>query len=191
MKEIVFATHNEHKLAEVRGIVGAGIKILGLSDIDCHNDMPETGATFEENALQKAKYVKEKYGYDCFAEDSGLEVDSLNQKPGVHTARYAGPNATSDDNMDKLLSSLKGVSNRSARFRTVIALIENGNHHFFDGKIEGTIPESRMGEGGFGYDPVFVPQGYSSSFAQLGVDIKNKISHRAIATQKFIDFLNR
>lgn len=189
MRKIVFATNNKHKLDEIREITKTQIEILSLDDIGCHDDIPETGDTFEDNALQKTMYVKEKYGFDCFADDSGLEVDALGLRPGVHTSRYAGEQATSEENMTKLLSELNGVDNRAARFRTVIALIENGNHHFFDGAIEGHISLDKNGEGGFGYDPVFIPNGYTDTFAVLGVDVKNKISHRAIATQKLIDFI--
>lgn len=189
MRKIVFATNNHHKLDEIRGIAKGRVEILSLSDIGCHDDIPETGDTFEENALEKAKYVKDNYGYDCFADDSGLEVDALCLMPGVRTARYAGVGASSDDNMAKLLAALNGKENRSARFRTVIALIENGVHHFFEGAIEGSISIEKQGEGGFGYDPVFIPNGYNNSFAELGVEVKNRISHRAIATNKLIDFL--
>lgn len=189
MRKIVFATNNKHKLDEIRHITKGKIEVLSLSDIDCHDDIPETGVTFEENALLKAQYIKSKYGLDCFADDSGLEVDALDGKPGVYTSRFAGEYATSDENMDKLIHDLEDKNNRTARFRTVIALIENGIHHFFDGAIEGNIAEDRKGEGGFGYDPIFVPNGYSETFAELGVDIKNQISHRAIATKLLVDFL--
>lgn len=189
MRKIVFATNNKHKLDEIREITRGKIEILSLSDIDCHDDIPETGVTFEENALLKAQYVKSKYGLDCFADDSGLEVDALNGEPGVYTSRFAGDNATSEDNMVKLLDELKYKDNRGARFRTVIALIENGSHHYFNGTIEGKISETKQGEGGFGYDPIFIPNGYIETFAELGVDVKNNISHRAIATRGLVDFL--
>ncbi len=189
MEKIVFATNNNHKLSEIRDIVKDKIQILSLADIGCYDDIPETGDTFEDNALQKAQYIKDKYGYDCFADDSGLEVDILGFEPGVYTARYAGVRATSEDNMSKLLSALNGEENRNARFRTVIALIENGSHYIFDGVIEGQISKYKQGDGGFGYDPVFIPNGYSNSFAELGTELKNRISHRALATRKLIDFL--
>ncbi len=189
MRKIVFATNNKHKIDEIRGIVGDRLEILSLADIGCFDEIPETGDTFEDNALQKAAYVKERYGFDCFADDSGLEVNHLDLKPGVHTSRFAGENATSEDNMEKLLRELDGVTDRGARFRTVIALIENGSNHLFEGAIEGEIALNKRGEGGFGYDPVFRPSGYDDTFAVLGVELKNKISHRAIATQKLVDFL--
>lgn len=189
MRKIVFATNNQHKLEEIREITKNRIEILSLSDIDCHDEIPETGVTFEENALMKAEYVKEKYGFDCFADDSGLEVDALGGNPGVYTSRYAGEHATSEDNMAKMLLEMNGIGDRAARFRTVIALIENGNKQYFEGTIEGAISESKKGAGGFGYDPIFIPNGYTNTFAELGVKLKNEISHRAIATQKLIDFL--
>ncbi len=189
MRRVVFATNNQHKIDEIRGIVNGKVEILSLADIGCHDDIPETGITFEENALIKAQYVKNKYGFDCFADDSGLEVDALDNRPGVYTSRYAGEKANSEENMAKLLVDMCDINNRKARFRTVIALIDNGDKHFFEGSIEGEISDAKLGDGGFGYDPVFVPDGYNQSFAQLGVDVKNKISHRAIATNKLIDFL--
>ena len=189
MRKIVFATNNQHKLEEIREITKGKFEILSLADINCHDDIPETGVTFEENALIKAQYVKDKYGLDCFADDSGLEVDALNGKPGVYTARYAGQNATSEDNMQKLLLELSENSNRDARFKTVIALIENGSQYFFEGTIDGVISQIKYGNGGFGYDPIFVPNGYSKTFAELDISIKNEISHRAKATAKLIDYL--
>lgn len=189
MRKIVFATNNQHKLEEIREITKGKFEILSLADINCHDDIPETGVTFEENALIKAQYVKYKYGLDCFADDSGLEVDALNGKPGVYTARYAGQNATSEDNMQKLLLELSENSNRDARFKTVIALIENGSQYFFEGTIDGVISQTKYGNGGFGYDPIFVPNGYSKTFAELDISIKNEISHRAKATAKLIDYL--
>lgn len=189
MRKIVFATNNQHKLEEIREITKGKFEILSLADINCHDDIPETGVTFEENALIKAQYVKDKYGLDCFADDSGLEVDALNGKPGVYTARYAGQNATSEDNMQKLLLELSENSNRDARFKTVIALIENGSQYFFEGTIDGVISQTKYGNGGFGYDPIFVPNGYSKTFAELDISIKNEISHRAKATAKLIDYL--
>ena len=190
MKTIVFATNNLHKLEEVRAIVSGEISIISLSDIGCHDDIPETADTLEGNALQKAKYVKERFGYDCFADDTGLEVEVLNGEPGVRSARYAGDAHDSNANMDKLLCALENQQNRKARFRTVIALIMSGKEEYFEGIVNGCIIEERRGNTGFGYDPVFMPDGYNETFAELGADIKNKISHRAIAARKFAERLN-
>lgn len=189
MRKIVFATNNKHKLDEIRKISEGKIEILSLSDIGCHDDIPETGATLEENALQKADYIKRHFGYDCFADDTGLEVDALNGAPGVFSARYAGESCDPEDNMDKLLRELNGVENRKARFRTVIALVLNGNTHYFDGVVHGEITSERRGAEGFGYDPIFVPDGHCKTFAELGNGEKNKMSHRAIGTRKLVDFL--
>ena len=189
MRRIVFATNNQHKLDEIREIAKGKLEVLSLSDIGCSDDIAETGVTFEENALIKAQYVKDRYGLDCFADDSGLEVTALDGRPGVYTARYAGNNASSEDNMKKLLNEIEGEKDRTARFKTVIALIENGSKHFFESTVEGTITETMYGEGGFGYDPVFVPDGYSKTFAELDMEIKNEISHRAKATKLLIDHL--
>ena len=189
MKTIVFATNNSHKLEEVRAIVSGMINIVSLSDIGCHDDIPETADTLEGNALLKAKYVKERFGYDCFADDTGLEVEALNGEPGVRSARYAGETQDSNANMDKLLQELNDKQNRKARFRTVIALIMNGKEEYFEGIISGQIIEERRGNTGFGYDPIFVPDGHNETFAELGADIKNKISHRGIATRKFAERL--
>lgn len=187
--KIVFATNNKHKLDEIRKITQNSVEILSLSDIDCHDDIPETGVTLEDNALMKADYIKSKFGYDCFADDTGLEVDALNGAPGVYSARYAGEGCNSEDNMDKMLTELSGITNRNARFRTVIALTLNGENYFFEGIVNGTIIEERRGGEGFGYDPIFVPAGYDKTFAELGDDEKNKISHRAIATKKLVEKL--
>lgn len=187
--KIVFATNNKHKLDEIRKITQNSVEILSLSDIDCHDDIPETGVTLEENALMKADYIKSKFGYDCFGDDTGLEVDALNGAPGVYSARYAGEGCNSEDNMDKMLTELSGITNRNARFRTVIALTLNGENYFFEGIVNGTIIEERRGGEGFGYDPIFVPAGYDKTFAELGDDEKNKISHRAIATKKLVEKL--
>ena len=191
MKTIVFATNNQYKLEEVSAIVSGGINIVSLSDIGCHDDIPETADTLEGNAMQKAKYVKERFGYDCFADDTGLEVEVLNGEPGVRSARYAGDAHDSNANMDKLLNALEGRQNRKARFRTVIALIINGNEEYFEGIINGHIIDKKRGNTGFGYDPVFMPDGYDETFAELGADIKNKISHRALATLKFAEWLKK
>lgn len=189
MKQIVFATNNKHKLEEVRAIVGNNFEILSLSDIGCHEDIPETGNTFEDNALMKARYIKEKYGYDCFADDSGLEVTALNNAPGVFSARYAGEPSDSLRNIEKLMSNMEGKTERSARFRTSIALLYNGEEHLFKGVIEGKIIDTLRGDKGFGYDPVFVPEGYDITFAEMSSEEKNSISHRARATKELVDFL--
>lgn len=190
MKEkLVFATNNAHKLEEVAAMLGERIELLSLRDIGCHADIPETGKTLEENALIKARYVNEHFGTDCFADDTGLEVEALGGEPGVYSARYAGGEGhDAVANMKKLLTRLQGVDNRRARFRTVIALIRNGQTYEFEGIVNGTIITEPHGDGGFGYDPVFVPDGYSQTFAELG-DVKNHISHRARAVQKLVDFL--
>lgn len=189
MKQIVFATNNKHKLDEVRAIVGMYFDVLSLSDIGCHEDIPETGDTFEENAIMKARYIKEKYGYDCFADDSGLEVTALNNAPGVFSARYAGEPSNSLRNIEKLMQNMQGIANRSARFRTCIALLYAGEEYIFEGCIEGSIIDTLRGENGFGYDPLFTPQGYDITFAEMSSDEKNKISHRAIATKRLVEFL--
>ena len=176
MKQIVFATNNKHKLEEIRNILDNTLNILSLDDINCHEDIPETGSTIEENALIKARYIKEKYGYDCFADDTGLEIKSLNNEPGVYSARYAGNDHNSEKNMQKVLENLKGKNDRSACFRTCIALITSNNEYLFEGKIEGEIITEKKGESGFGYDPIFVPDGYTQTFAELGNDIKQNKS---------------
>lgn len=190
MKKIVFATNNKHKLEEIREILGENFEIVSLKDIGCDVDIPETGNTLEDNALQKAEYVKQHYGLDCFADDTGLEVDALNGAPGIHSARYAeGTDHDSNANMDKLLKELGNNNNRKARFRTVIALLLNGETHLFEGIVNGKIIYEKHGTEGFGYDPIFVPDGYEHSFAELGMQIKNQISHRARAVNKLADFL--
>lgn len=190
MKTLVFATNNKHKLDEVRKITAPLVRIVSLEEIGCHDDIPETANTLEGNALQKARYIKEHYGLDCFADDTGLEVEALNNAPGVYSARYAGPGHDSEANMRKLLQELAGETNRKARFRTVIALLLDGKETTFDGIINGTISEEKRGLSGFGYDPVFVPEGYTQSFAELGDEIKNQISHRALAVKKLADYLS-
>lgn len=197
MKRIVFATNNQHKLQEIREILSPEFEIVSLKEIGCHEDIPETGNTLEENALQKARYVSERYHISCFADDTGLEVEALGGAPGVHSARYAeGTDHDSEANMTKLLGELEGKENRQARFRTVIALIELGedeteNVHLFEGIVEGHISTERQGNEGFGYDPIFVPEGYEKSFAALGETIKNHISHRARAVKKLADHLKQ
>ena len=190
MKKLVFATNNAHKLEEIRAILGDKIEILSLNDINCHADIPETADTLEGNAALKARYIYENYGLDCFADDTGLEVEALNGAPGIYSARYAGGEGhDSEANMRKLLSEMEGKDNRKARFRTAICLIEGGSEHLFEGIVNGEIIRERRGGAGFGYDPVFVPEGYSETFAEMGNDEKNKISHRARAVKKLCEYL--
>lgn len=190
MKKLVFATNNAHKLEEIRAILGSKIEILSLADIGCEADIPETADTLEGNALIKARYVYDNYKFDCFADDTGLEVDALNGLPGVHTARYAYPDRHDPEaNMVKLLDALREKNDRNARFRTVIALIEKGEEHLFEGVVEGVIARGKSGTEGFGYDPVFIPQGQQKTFAELGEDTKNSMSHRARAAQKLAEYL--
>jgi XTP/dITP diphosphohydrolase len=186
---LVFATNNKHKLEEMRAILGGKVELLSLADIDCHDDIPETADTLEGNALIKARYIYDKYGCSCFADDTGLEVDALDGEPGVYSARYAGENNDSEANMRKLLQNLTGKSERSAQFRTVIALIIEGEEFLFDGIVRGRISEERMGSAGFGYDPIFVPDGYEESFAQMTAEQKNAISHRSRAASALNDYL--
>ena len=188
--KLVFATNNEHKLTEVREIAGGSFRVLSLKDIGCFDDIPETADTLEGNALIKAKYVKQKFGFDCFADDTGLEIRALNNAPGVYSARYAGEAKDSKANIRKALSELKGKNDRSARFRTVIALILGEEEYLFEGIIEGLIIDEERGETGFGYDPVFVPQGFVETFAELGLKAKNTISHRAEAVKKLKQFID-
>lgn len=197
--KIVFATNNQHKLDEIRNILGKDFEIVSLNEIGCHEDIPETGKTLEENAWQKANYIFNKYGLSCFADDTGLEVDALNGAPGVFSARYAGGEGhDSEANMQKLLRELAENNNRKARFRTVIALIlkdksrgtGDERRETFEGIVEGHIAHEKSGAEGFGYDPIFVPDGYNQSFAELGIDIKNQISHRARAVMKLAEYFN-
>lgn len=191
MKTLVFATNNAHKLEEVRAILGNDFQIASLKEIGCHDDIPETADTLEGNAMQKAQYIKDKFGMDCFADDTGLEVEALNNAPGVFSARYSGPGHDSEANMKKLLHEMEGKGNRKARFRTVIALLLDGKEYTFEGIVKGNIIEEKRGDSGFGYDPIFVPEGYDLTFAELGNDIKNKISHRAEAVKKLSAFLKK
>lgn len=191
MRKLVFATNNRHKLEEVGDVLKDQLQILSLKEINCFDDIPETADTLEGNALIKAKHVYDTYGYDCFADDTGLEVEALNGRPGVYSARYAGEDQNAARNMEKLLHELDGTTNRRARFRTVVALIEGGKVSYFEGKIEGQIIDHQRGSAGFGYDPVFVPDGYSQTFAELGSELKNKISHRALAVQALIHYLKK
>lgn len=188
--KLVFATNNQHKLDEVRQITTPyGIEIVSLADIHCQEEIPETAKTLEGNAWQKAHFIQEKYGLDCFADDTGLEVEALDNAPGVYSARYAGPGHDSDANMQKLLGELAGKENRKARFRTVIALTLGGKEYTFEGIVTGHITTEKRGEKGFGYDPIFIPDGYDKTFAELGDEIKNQISHRARAVSKLGEFL--
>lgn len=187
---LVFATNNEHKLSEIRHILGDSIRLLSLADIDCHGDIPETADTLEGNALQKARFVYKNYGLDCFADDTGLEVPYLGGAPGVHTARYAyADRCDTEANTDKLLAALSHTDRRAARFRTVIALIQHGDEHLFEGIVEGHITTERRGTDGFGYDPVFAPEDTGRTFAELGPEVKNQISHRARAVEKLAQYL--
>ena len=188
--KLVFATNNQHKLDEIRKITNGLTEIVSLAEINCHDDIPETADTLEGNALQKARYIKEHFGLDCFADDTGLEIEALHNAPGVFSARYAGPGHDSEANMNKLLQELQDKDNRKARFRTVIALILNGKEYLFEGIINGTIAREKRGGSGFGYDPLFVPDNYSQTFAEMGNDIKNQISHRAQAVKKLTTFLS-
>lgn len=190
LPQLVFATNNAHKLDEIRNILAGRYEILSLADIDCHGDIPETADTLEGNALIKAHFVSDHYGYDCFADDTGLEVRALGGRPGVHTARYAYPDRHDPEaNTARLLSELEGKSDRGAQFRTAIAYIHQGQEHVFEGIVRGTIATEKRGDQGFGYDPVFIPEGYGLTFAQLGTDIKNTISHRARAVMALCQFL--
>lgn len=188
-KKFVFATNNAHKLEEVTAMLGNKIELLSMKDIGCNDDIPETADTLEGNALLKARHIFEKYHVDCFADDTGLEVEALNGAPGVYSARYAGDAHDSEANIQKLLKEMEGVENRKARFRTVFALIINGKEYLFEGIVKGEIIKNRKGTSGFGYDPVFVPEGHTQTFAEMGNELKNKISHRAMATQKLCRFL--
>lgn len=189
-RKLVFATNNLHKLEEVSAILGNQIELLSLNDINCHTDIPETADTLEENALLKSRFIYENYGMNCFADDTGLEVEALEGAPGVYSARYAGDGHNSEANMIKLLDNLKEKKNRKAQFRTAISLIIDGKEYLFEGIIKGEIGTIKKGDSGFGYDPIFVPEGYNETFAELGSDIKNKISHRALAINKLCEFLH-
>lgn len=192
MRKLVFATNNAHKLEEIRAILGEKVEILSLKDIHCDTDIPETADTLEGNAALKAEFIYKHYGLDCFADDTGLEVEALGGAPGVYSARYAGGEGhDSEANMKKLLKELSGETDRKAQFRTAICLIEGGEKHLFEGVVKGEIIEEKRGNSGFGYDPVFVPEGFSQTFAELGAEIKNQISHRARAVQRLCEYLNR
>lgn len=188
--ELVFASSNQGKVAEIQKLVGTKFRLLSLKDIGCFEEIEETGKTFQENAIIKARYIFEKYGYNCFADDSGLEVMALNNEPGVYSARYAGEPKSDTNNTKKLLSQLGPNLSRNACFKTVIALIVDGRETYFEGEIKGCIALQPIGSGGFGYDPVFIPEGHQRTFAEMSPEEKNRISHRAIATQKLVDYLN-
>jgi XTP/dITP diphosphohydrolase len=189
MQQLVFATNNAHKLEEVADKVAGKVKLLSLNDIGCHDDIAETGTTFQANASIKSYYIYQKYNLNCFGDDSGLEINALNGEPGVYSARYAGEHGNHQANMDKVLEKLKDKTDRSARFRTVISLIWEDKEYFFEGTVNGTIRHERSGTAGFGYDPIFQPDGYDITFAEMSLAEKNSISHRAIAVGKLIEFL--
>lgn len=189
MKSLIFATNNKHKLQEVSEILGEQIKILTLKDIQCEEEIPETSDTIQGNAHQKANYIYTKYQVDCFADDTGLEVEALDGAPGVYSARYAGIAHDSQANRQKLLNEMRDKENRNAQFRTAILLILDGKKHLFEGTVKGTITHTEKGAEGFGYDSIFIPEGYDKTFAELGEEIKNKISHRAEAVKKLAKFL--
>tara|TARA_B110000444_G_scaffold179548_1_gene168321 strand:- start:1250 stop:1837 length:588 start_codon:yes stop_codon:yes gene_type:complete len=188
--KIVFATNNKNKLSEIRDLISDNIEILSLEDINCFDDLPENQLTLEGNALEKANYIFLKYGYNCFADDTGLEIDALNNEPGVFSARYAGPKCLAEDNINKVLSKLKVCSNRKAKFRTVIALIVDGEENLFSGECHGEIIRAQIGDDGFGYDPIFLPQDSELTFAQMDKFEKGLISHRGISVRKLIEFLS-
>ncbi len=188
---LVFATHNQHKLQEVAAKTGNRLSLQSLTDIGCHDEIEENGTTFRANASIKSHYIFDKYQLNCFGDDSGLEIDALNGEPGVYSARYAGEHGNHEANINKVLENLHGISNRKANFRTVISLIWNGQEHFFEGVIQGTIRHEKAGAEGFGYDPIFEPEGYDITFAEMSMEEKNRISHRAIAMEKLIAFLNQ
>lgn len=186
---LVFATNNKHKLEEISHLLEGTYEIIPLEAIGCHDDIPEDHETLEENALQKARYIKEHYGYDCFADDTGLEIEALNGQPGVYSARYAGPAKDSKANMQKVLDNMQNQANRKACFRTIIALILDGQEYLFEGRVDGEILTEQHGSAGFGYDPIFRPEGFKESFAEMDLDTKNSISHRGRAVSKLVDFL--
>ncbi|HOO24491.1 MAG TPA: non-canonical purine NTP diphosphatase [Paludibacteraceae bacterium] len=191
METFVFVTNNQHKLEEAKAMLKNKIDIVGLSGIGCYEDIPETGKTLKENALQKAHFIYDNYHYNCFADDTGLEVEALDGAPGVYSARYAGESSNSEANIAKLLANLEGKTNRKARFRTVVALLYNGNEFLFEGTVNGHIISERKGVNGFGYDPVFIPNGYNQTFAEQPAAIKNAISHRAKAMVQLYEFLTK
>ena len=188
--KLVFATNNLNKLSEIQSLVPEEIEILSLKDIDCNEELPETTSTLEGNALQKASYVFENYGYNCFADDTGLEIEALNGEPGVYSARYAGEMCVAEDNMSLVLQKLEGITQRTCTFRTVIALVINDKKTLFEGSCSGVIKETRSGVEGFGYDPIFMPNGFEKTFAEMNQNEKGLISHRGKAFKKLVDFLD-
>jgi len=189
MKELIFATNNKHKIIEVSDILRDTVVIKSLSEIGLSGDIPETADTLEGNALQKAQWVYERTGADCFADDTGLEVEALDGRPGVYSARYAGEHCTFDDNVNKMLHEMEGKENRRACFRTVICLLENGVPRYFEGRVDGVILTERYGKEGFGYDPIFMPDRFAVSFAEMPLEVKNRISHRGRAVAKLAEYL--
>ena len=189
MKRLIFATNNEHKLEEIKKILKGKYEVLGLKEFGFVGDIPETGSTLSENAFIKSNFIFDRFGIDVFSDDTGLEIDTLNLEPGVYSARYAGEDANSEANIKKVLAKMKGNENRDARFKTVISLILNGKEYQFEGKVEGKITTEKYGASGFGYDPIFIPNGYKQTFAEMPSEEKNKISHRALATVKLVAFL--
>ena len=189
--ELVFATNNNHKLTEIQAMLGNRFKLLGLKEIGCHEEIPENEPTLEGNASQTAFYVFNKYGYNCFADDTGLEIDALNGEPGVYSARYAGREKNAETNMQKVLQNLAKIKNRKARFRTVISLVINGTENQFEGIVEGEITTEKRGDSGFGYDPIFKPKNGSQTFAEMELKEKNKISHRGVAVKKLVEYLKQ
>lgn len=190
MRTLVFATNNKHKLEEVQALIGDKFRLKTLGEIGCLDEIPETGTTFRENASQKSHYIWDRFNMNCFSDDSGLEVDALNGEPGVYSAHYSG-SRDSEENLQLVLDKMTGIKDRSARFKCIISIILDGNEHFFEGTVEGEITESRSGSAGFGYDPIFRPQGYEVSFAEMSAEEKNRISHRAQAVSKLVEFLNK
>jgi XTP/dITP diphosphohydrolase len=189
MIELVFATNNQHKLNELSKIAGEKFHLLSLKDINCNDDIPETADTLEGNAALKAQFIWKKYKMNCFADDTGLEIDALNGRPGVYSARYAGEDQNPEANLTKVLEELKEITNRKARFRTVICLILDGKEHYFEGVVNGSLLSKRQGKEGFGYDPIFVPDGHNKTFAEMDMAVKNRISHRGLATERLLNFL--
>lgn len=189
--ELVFATNNQHKIKEISPLINGSFRLLSLNDIKCFEEIPETSETIAGNASQKSQYIWKKFSINCFADDTGLEIEALNGEPGVYSARYAGKTCSFQDNIDKVLDKMQGESNRKARFRTVISLIIDGNELQFEGIVNGTILTEKKGIEGFGYDPIFQPEGYDITFAEMTLEEKNQISHRGIATRKLVDILNK
>jgi len=189
MRKIVFATNNQHKLSEIRDILGKDFEVVSLKELGFNEEIPETGDKLADNASQKSHFIFDRYRVDCFSDDTGLEVEALNGAPGVYSARYAGEDCSYDDNVNKLLRELGDSGNRKAAFKTVISLLLDGKEYLFEGRVDGVITTDKRGSGGFGYDPVFLPDGYDQTFSEMGAELKNKISHRGRATAKLVAFL--